>query len=243
MTHAPRRAPGPGPATASARGSTAELPGRGQPALPAELIAGGQVQPDLRRHRRRAGVGRPHGRRSGHVLATAHDMAPRVPRHVGAAGHRRAGARDLRAVRPTRGARRAVLRDGAGATARRTGTRRELAPLGPERTRDDLRAPGGHARRPARGRPGDGGARRLRPARGLPRPAGAPLEEAAGRLAQPRPARLPTSCTRRLAATCRPSPRAGIVHGDYRLDNVLVDDADRVGRRPRLGDGHRSATR
>ena len=42
----------------------------------------------------------------------------------------------------------------------------------------------------------------------------------------------------RLAADVPAESAAGIVHGDYRLDNVLVDERRPRDRRPRLGDGH-----
>ena len=86
---------------------------------------------------------------------------------------------------------------------------------------------------------------RLRPARGLPRAAGAPLGQAARRLAQPRPARRRRAARAALAAQrARQPARPAIVHGDYRLDNLLVDDATTGGHgRRSTGRWPRSATR
>ena len=145
---------------------------------------------------------------------------------------------DLRAVRGRGRARRAVLRDGAGGRARRTAAPPQLEPLGAERTARDLDPDGRHARDPARGRPGGG---RARPTSAGPR-ASWPGRCGAGRSSStPRAAatcRRPTSCTRALEATCPTQSAPGIVHGDYRLDNMLVDDDDRVAAVHRLGDGH-----
>ena len=50
---------------------------------------------------------------------------------------------------------------------------------------------------------------------------------------------LSTQVHRRLAARVPDSPAAGIVHGDYRLDNVMfAPDLSRDRRGPGLGDGH-----
>ena len=170
----------------------------------------------------------------GHVLATAHDMtreyrvlsalhgtAVPVPRAAGALRgrrrHRRALLRDdlrRRGRRPRCGGR-------AGAAARRPFRRG--------------RGDDGHPRRPACRRPRRGRAGRLRPAGGVHGAAGAPLGRPARRLPQPRPARRRRRCGRRWPRRCRrPSrrPTATIVHGDYRLDNLVVGPARR-GRRLR----------
>jgi len=75
--------------------------------------------------------------------------------------------------------------------------------------------------------PAEVGLADFRPARGLPRPATAALGQAVGRLPQPR-----TGGSRRTPRGARPPaaelPRPGVVHGDYRLDNVLIGEDDKI---------------
>ena len=197
---------------------------------------GRQVQPDLRGRRRRAQLGRAAaaaGARAGHRAR----HGARVPGDDRAAGHRRARPADLRAVR---GPRRASGRRSTSwrwSRARRTALAGQLEPLGAERTRaistrlvDTLVAL--HAVDPAAVGLADFG-----------RPEGF-----LGRQVRRWGKQLDASRSRDLAGAdelhaplgrrCRRSPPPGIVHGDYRLDNVLIDQHDRVGRGHRLGDGH-----
>ena len=137
------------------------------------------------------------------------------------------------------GARRAVLRDGAG--------RRDAVPLGrparaarPGADRRDRRPDGRRAGRAARRRPGRGRARRVRPARRASSSARCGGGASSSRARRPASTPTPTSCTGRLteqvpaedAGTC-----VGIVHGDYRLDNLLSVADDQIRRGRRLGDG------
>ena len=103
--------------------------------LRAAADRGRPVQPHLRRHRRRHSAGSCAGPRSGHVLATAHDMG-REHRVISALHrHRVPVPRHGAAVRGRRGDRRAVLRHGVRGRARRTAPGDQLAALGPARTR------------------------------------------------------------------------------------------------------------
>ena len=104
----------------------------------------------------------------------------------------------------------------------------ELELLGAERTRADLRASSStrlvelHAVDSRGGRAG-----RLRPARRLPGAPGGALEEAAGVLDAAASCRGMDELAERLDASIPDSGEGTIVHGDYRLDNVLVDSDDR----------------
>ncbi len=212
-------------------------PGAVTAPLRAEVIAGGKsnLTYEVTDGEHRWIVRRPP---LGHVLATAHDMAREYRVITALAADRRPGARDVRPVRGPRRARRAVLRDGAGRRGRRTGSPRQLEPARGRAHRRDLGPDGRHPRRAAPRRPGGGRARRLRPSGGLPGPPGAALGQAARRARGAGSCPGPTSCSRASRSACPRSPRPAIVHGDYRLDNLLVDDGDRVGRGARLGDGH-----
>ena len=86
-------------------------------------------------------------------------------------------------------------------------------------------------------RPERGGTGRPRAPRGLPGASAAPLGAPARSIAQPRPARAHPA--RRTARRGTPGePGDAIVHGDYRLDNVVVDPAAATPGGPGLGDGH-----
>ena len=174
------------------------------------------------------------GRRGGAAppaaAASAADRArhgPRAPGDLRAARHRGPGAPAAAAVHRPRRARRAVLRDGTG---RRGIVVADRPPARVRRPPDRRRARGRRARRrarrPARRRPGavgladfgrpegylDRQVRRWTEQWEAPRTADRPgLDALAARLAEPVPAQ---------------PQRAGIVHGDYRLDNVLLDPDD-----------------
>lgn len=103
----------------------------------------------------------------------------------------------------------------------------QLAPLGPQRTRDaviglvdtlvEL-----HAVDPAAVGLAD-----FEQARGLPGPATAPLGQAVGRVPQPRAGKHRRTARRPGPRTAR-LPAPTVVHGDYRLDNVLIGPDDRI---------------
>ena len=178
----------------------------------------------------------------GHVLATAHDMrreyrvmralaptAVPVPRTV------------LRVRRPGR-ARRARSTSWSASTASSTGP----PPSSPSSTPSGARRLGarvrGHPRRPARGRPGSGRPGRLRAPGRATWPARCAVGAAAGR--RPRRASCPgfdeLLADRARRRRARHAARPAIVHGDYRLDNVIVGRR-RPGSPPcgaGLGDGH-----
>ena len=123
------------------------------------------------------------------------------------------------------GQRRAVLRDGLRRRPRRARPRRRPrrsldAGARGERQPIDRRHAGRHPRRrPRRRRP-----RRPRPARGLHRPPAQalvrPVEPAARPASSPRSTRSTTPCS----IVIPEQGPATIVHGDYRLDNCMVDD-------------------
>jgi aminoglycoside phosphotransferase (APT) family kinase protein len=101
----------------------------------------------------------------------------------------------------------------------------ELVPLGPERTRAISTGWSTRWRRCTRStRPRSGS--RLRQGPGLPRSPGARWKK---QLDASHCRDLPAADELHalLAADVPEESAAGIVHGDYRLDNVLVDDADR----------------
>ena len=219
--------------------SLAHVPGVGP--LRAVADRGRPVQPHLRGHRRRAPLGACAARRWG-TCSPPPTTWRREYRVITRAARRppcRCRGTVLLCEDPEVH-RRAVLRDGATSTGtpyRTAGqTRRRSAPSAPARS--SLRA-GGRARRPARRRPGRG---RARPTSAGPR-ATSTGSCAAGA----------SSWTPRAAATCpgidelhdalgrraaRRPPPASIVHGDYRLDNVLVGADDPGHGGARLGDGH-----
>ena len=184
---------------------------------------------------------------TGAVLATAHDMAREHRVISRARADRRAGAPDAAPVHRHRGARRALLRDGAG---RRASTSSREFPPG------YADGPGRSAARWASAwstcsptctpstttAVGLGG---VRPAGGVRRPPGAPLDQAVGRHPRPGPARASTRWPPGWPRPCRPTQRSSIVHGDYRLDNCLLDP-DEPGpdhARSSTGRCRRSATR
>ena len=96
------------------------------------------------------------------------------------------------------------------------------------------RRPGPHPRGGLAGRRSG----RLRPGRRLPRAAAPPLVPAVGQVPHPRPPRARRGGSP--PAPVPPSPDPTLVHGDYRLDNVmLAPDRGHGGPgRPRLGDEH-----
>ena len=182
------------------------------------------LEPHVQGHRRRrAQRSSCAGRRSGHVLATAHDMAPRAP------GRHRASAR-----RPCRWRRRS-------ASARTTSV--NGAPFyvmdfvdgvvldrpdkaerhGADARRARRRAPHRRARRPPRRRRRRGRPGRPRPPRRLHRAPAAAVVEAVGGVQDPRAARHRGGRAPARAPACPPQHGTAIVHGDYRLGNCLVD--------------------
>ena len=163
----------------------------------------------------------------GHVLATAHDMA-REYRVISA-------LRDTSVPVPATlalctdpdvlGAPFYVMQRSTGVAYR---TADQLGRARRRRGPGSSRAAWSTRSRAARGRPGRGRAGRLRPAGGLPGAAGAPL--AASSSTRPAAARLPgiDELHERLAADTPDRAPPAIVHGDYRLDNVIFGPDDRV---------------
>ncbi len=159
-----------------------------------------------------------------HVQATAHDMGREFRILTALAPDRLPGAEALRALQRHRDHRLAVLRDGV---------RRRLHRHRPDRGREALRRgrPQAHRRgadrrpgpapfvRPGRDRP-----LRLRQAAGVPRAAGAPLLASSWRRSATARRRSWTSWRSDWRRRCRPRAQPGIVHGDYRLDNAILDD-------------------
>ena len=151
---------------------------------------------------------------------------PRVPGGGRAAGHPRAGGPRGHHAQRRLGAGCAVpdgrVRAGpCGAPCRRTRGARRQGHHQRLRRRIDQ-----GARRSARRRPRGGRARRLRQAHRLPRTPGAPVGRAVGtRPARGRSRATPTSsgCIRLCAEAIPPQSRSSIVHGDYRIDNTMLD--------------------
>ncbi len=117
---------------------------------------------------------------------------------------------------------------------------RRAGAVGPQSNSCHRRRDGRHAGGAARGRPGGGRARRLRPAGRLPRATGAAVEAAARRLAQSRDRAGIDELHARLAGSVPEQGAPAMVHGDFRLDNLLVRERGGRGRgdrRARLGDG------
>ena len=143
-------------------------------------------------------------------------------------GHRRPGAAHAVPGR-RRGARRAVLRDGARRSATSAATR---CPTGyaddAARAARDRRGARRRARRAAHRRPGGGRAGRVRPAGGLHGAPAAALVAAVGGVARRGPAGAGRAA-RRLVRTLPPERVHAIVHGDFRLDNTVLH-ATRPGR-------------
>ena len=114
----------------------------------------------------------------------------------------------------------------------------------PRRAARAGRRPRRRARRAARGRHRERGAERLRAPRRLPRAPAAALRRALGAQRDARPAARRRA--RRLArrAPCPRSGEACVVHGDYRLGNVMLDRASRRACwRCSTGSSRRSAIR
>ena len=160
----------------------------------------------------------------GPVPPTAHDMA-REFRWLSAL-HPRLSARAA-AVPALRGPRRhrlGVLRDGAAARPRRARRGAAAARRHPDGAAPRQRSADRHARRSAR----DRRARAAGSARSASRPASSSARCAAGPSAGTarrrrrcrRWMRSPTGC----ASICPPNPAApSVVHGDFKLDNVMLD--------------------
>ena len=175
---------------------------------------------------------------------SAHDVLREARVLCGGGGHRGARARGARRVRRRVGARRALLRDGGGerqrghrhhpASARQSGGARADRPGADRRARRDPRG------RLARLRP-----RGLRQAHRLPGAPAAPLRTGCGSTTRPASCRACRSSATGSRRNLPESPAATIVHGDYRLGNVMVaDDAPgRRGRRSSTGSWPRSAIR
>ena len=202
----------------------------------------GHVEPDLRgdaagrRARRRRGdpAAAPDRRRAGHRAR----HGPRAPGHLRARRHRRAGPPDAAPVHRRVGARRAVLRDGAGRRApRRPGASRPGYADRPDAAPRGRRAARRRAGRPALGRLRAVGPRRVRPAGGVRRPPGAPLDQAVGGDPRPRPPgpRRPGRPPGRDGAR-----RRAVEHRARRLPAGQLPARPRRARpdqgRPRLGD-------
>ncbi len=161
----------------------------------------------------------------GHVLATAHDMT-REFRVISALGPTAVPVPETLLLcedSSVLGAPFYVMARVPGAVYRTAAQTEELGATGRRKASfamiDTLVAL--HAVDPVDDRP-----RRLRPAGRLPRTAGTALDAAARRDPRSRDAARPsTSCATGWPARFPSSPRAAIVHGDYRLDNLIVDPA------------------
>jgi aminoglycoside phosphotransferase (APT) family kinase protein len=200
----------------------AEIPGAGD-RLRATLIAGGKSNLNyvVTDGAREWIVRRP----LGHVLATAHDMAReyRVMSALQDTGVPVPRTYAMCTDPTVLGAEFYVVERCAGTPYRRA----ELEPLGPERTRPICETVRGHPRHAAQCQSGVRWTRRLRWAGRVPGAPDASLEQAARRVVLPRPAcrrGTPSAVVRESSYWVARWNRAW----DFRLDNVLVDDADQV---------------
>ena len=178
----------------------------------------------------------------GKRLGSAHDMAPRAPRRLGARRDPGAGGAGRRPLRGRERQRRALLRDGVrrGPDPARPRRGRDLSR--PSRPAGDRRARRRHPGRDPRRRPRRRRARRARQEGGLRRPPAAPLAGAVGEVEDPRAA----DHRRGPRAAGGGDPRAG--PGDdrpRRLPPRQHDPHPRRARSPRssTGSSARSATR
>ncbi len=178
----------------------------------------------------------------GHVLATAHDMSReyRVLRALAGTGIPVPGTVALCTDPEVLGAPFYLMERVDGVVLRSFRDTERIGPAACE-------ALGAPARRRA-GRP----AQRCDPEEvglgdfgrpdGLSEAAGVAVAQAVGLLAQPRGRRASTNCYERLAGSVPASQRYSLLHGDFRLDNVLVtgraDGQPADHRGARLGDGH-----
>ena len=197
------------------------------------------LEPDLRGHRRRrAALGAaPPAARQAPRLRPRH--GPRAPGHLGARGHRRAGRPGRR---PLRGRERSTARPSTSWSSSRGRSCAALAeaeafPDEADRQRD-RRARRRHPGRDPRRRPRRGRPRRPRPQGGLRRPPAAPLAGPVGEVEDARAAARSTTVHERLAARIPEQGPATIVHGDYRLDNMILTARRRGRRGGRLGALH-----
>ena len=174
----------------------------------------------------------------GHVLATAHDMG-REHKIISALGPTDVPWPRRSASAPTttvNGAPFYVMDFVDGLVApRRRGRRarhrrrraRNAGALARRHAGQDPR------RRPRRRRP-----RRPRQEGGLHRPPAQALVRPVGEVEDPRAARSSTRSTTRSSPRVPEQGPAAIVHGDYRLDNCMIDDDGEHHRGARLGDLH-----
>ena len=158
----------------------------------------------------------------GHVLATAHDMGREYRVMHALAPTPRAGtAHDPRAPRP-RPARSPVLRHGARRGRRLPRRRRLTGTSTPTRAGASGTRSSTPSRRCTSSTPPTSGLADFGRAEGYLARQVRRWTDAAGLVAVPRRARLRRPRARGWPTTCRPRSAASIVHGDYRLDNVIV---------------------
>ena len=207
-------------------------------------VQGRPVQPDLPPDRRRRPALRAAPQAARQAAAVGACGRPRVPRDFRVEQDRRADAQGLCAVRGRQRGRNGLLHHGILRRPRAVGS---AAARGAE---------GG----PARDLPGEvrragpPASRSTTPTSASPTSAGPAATSRARsragasstRRRRPRPSRRWTSCSTGCPRTCRQNDETVLVHGDYRLDN-MVYHAERAARagRDRLGDLHpgRSAGR
>ena len=175
----------------------------------------------------------------GKRLGSAHDMGREHKVVSALAADRGAGRAGRRPLRGRERQRRALLRDGVrrGADPARRWPRPRPSPTRPTAGRSasasSTRWPTIHAVDPDAVGP-----RRPRPQGGLRRPPAAPL---AGPVGEVEDARAAARSTRSTSASRRRIPEQGpatIVHGDYRLDNMILTPERRGRRGGRLGALH-----